>query len=373
MNPTTTSATPSRTARLERLGRFLEMDPGNALLLRDYAFEAAQAGELDAAIVALRRLLAQPAYEPGDTRLLGACLRAARRNDEAQAVLADARMRWPGDEALAIEQAKACFADRDFEAALTALPPDPQDPMLAGEACSLRVQLLHHLDRLEEAAELAQTFSASHPEDPRVPASFIPVLMDTYRFDEAVTLARELLDAGIEAYPVYEALAAGALEAGAPAEASQWTARALKVRRDDGRIWLLEGLARMRGGQPEEAALALDEAVTLMPDHAGSQLALGWLQLLQKDQARAQACFEAAVAASPAFAESHGSLAVLAVLQGRREDALELIRKAQRLDSTCASAQYAKALLAGADPAGIARLAETMLSQVRAARRHPSN
>lgn len=362
---------PSRTDRLERLGRFLETDPGNLALLRDYAAEAARAGEPDAAIAALRRLpAAPPAGEPGDSRLLAACLRAVGRLDEAQAVLGSALAHWPADEALAIEQAKALFAGREMEAALAALPPqDPAEPLLAGEACSLRLQLLHHLGRLDEAVAVADAYTEAHPEDPRVAASSIPLLMDVYRFDEAVARAQALLEAGIEAYPAYEALAAAALEQGAVQEAAQWTARALQVRRDDGRIWLVEGLARLRAGRFADAREAFDEAVALMPDHAGSHLALGWAWLLEQDLAAADACFERAVAASPAFSESHGSRAVVAALQGRREEANELSRKASKLDAASGSAQYARALLAGADPAGIVKLAETLLGQLRQQRR----
>jgi Tfp pilus assembly protein PilF len=62
----------------------------------------------------------------------------------------------------------------------------------------------------------------------------------------------------------------------------------------------------------------------------------------------------------PTFAESHGSLAVIDVLEGRVEEARQRSEVALRLDRNCYSAALARVLLASAagDKAQAARIYE---------------
>jgi Flp pilus assembly protein TadD len=353
-----------QTQRLQRLRGFLLADPDNTQLLRDYAREAASAGDLQACLSATKQLTLSDAAEAADFALMGAALRATGRAQEALTALGDGFERWPDDAALAIERAKTLLVTSDFEGALAVLPEEIEDPGLAAEACAVQVKLHHHLGQLEEAVELGERFLRDRHNDPRVAANLIPVLLDTYRAEDALMLAQGLLSHGIDAYAAYEALATDALARHAPAEAAQWTAKALAKRQDDGRIWLLEGMARLRSGHAAQAVQALEQAVQLQPGHAGTHLALGWTHVMLQQLARAQACFEQAVQASPSFSEGHGSLAVVAALQGRQAEAKELVRKARRLDPACASILYAEAVLAGKDAAGMAELSNAFLAQL---------
>jgi predicted Zn-dependent protease len=100
-----------------------------------------------------------------------------------------------------------------------------------------------------------------------------------------------------------------ALDEGRTESALHWADWALSRRSDDGRIWLLKGLAHLQANQREAAIQALERAAFRMPAHAGSHLGLGWACLLQGDRARARQAFEAGAQASPAFA--------VALLEGR--------------------------------------------------------
>jgi tetratricopeptide (TPR) repeat protein len=329
---------PPSNSRLERLGSFLQVDPDNVQLLRDYANEALRAREFEACVRAIDKLHALNAMTEQEALLLAACR----------------------------------FYERDFEAALQALPELPPTHPSAADACALRVRLLHHLERLDEALALANEFRASQPVPP-VPVirAMLAVLMDLSRMDDAEVLARSLLQGSPDAgfYEVCEPLAAAALDRDDFETARQWTDRALAVRQDDGRVWLLQGLAQLRAGATAQAEAAFQRACELMPTHPGSSLALGWTFLATRDLDRAEAAFNNAVQASPSFAEAHGSLAVVAAMRKQSSQATQHIRRAQRLDAHCASAQWAQHLLSGnADPEQVSRLAAQVVAQVRSQR-----
>lgn len=364
-------------SRLQRLGGYLQADPGNAPLLRDYAAEALHVHEHRAAALAIERL-AQHAQTTLDDELLRA--RAWRLDGQpakALAALDQAAPRWPGDGRIALERAAAHFGLQAFDAALEALPETGTDPALpaalAAEARAMRVRLLHHLGRIDDA--LAEAFGDGQPLPTAVARAVLPALMDASRLDDAQALANVLLQAGGDApapYEVCEPLAAAALDRDDVEAARRWSSEALQRRRDDGRVWLLHGLAELRAGAQEPALAALGRAAALMPAHAGSQLALGWAQLARNDLAAAQSAFEEACEISPAFAECHGSLAVVAALRGQAPQARELIRTAQRLDRHSASALWAQQLLEGTpEPAQVERIARLVIARVRAQRPAP--
>jgi Tfp pilus assembly protein PilF len=100
-----------------------------------------------------------------------------------------------------------------------------------------------------------------------------------------------------------------------------------------------------------------------MPQHIGSWHGLAWCQLMRGDVEAARASFEAALVLDRNFGETHGGLAVIAALQGRKQEASEAIERAQRLDRSGLSARYAQALLDGnaQDAQALKALATRML------------
>jgi tetratricopeptide (TPR) repeat protein len=358
--------------RLQRLGRYLAVDPNNTALLRDYAGQAWQAQELEACVQAGARLVTHHHAEPGDHLLLAQALRQQHECQPAIELLESAVRRWPQEEPLWIELAHCRFAAGELDAALDALPHACTDSRWAGHACSLRVRLLHHLGRLDEAVEVAQQFEPQYGASAEVQASLLAVLVDQSRLEQAVRLAQALLpasgDVAAAPYEVAEPLAMQALDEGRTERALHWADWALARRADDGRIWLLKGLAHLQANQRDAAIQALERAAFRMPAHAGSHLGLGWACLLQGDRVRARQAFEAGAQASPAFAEAYGSLAVVEAAEGRVQMARAHVRKAQLLDRQCASALFALALLEGRSGTDITRMAEAVIARARGAR-----
>jgi tetratricopeptide (TPR) repeat protein len=361
----TLPSSPSK-SRLERLGAYLEVDPDNRQLLRDYAVEAMREHEYRACARAVERLRDAQQANRDDCLLLARAQRLDQRADDAMRTLADAARRWPDDSGIAFETAACHFAEMSFDAALDALPDLAPDAALAAEVCAMRVRLLHHLGHLGEAQAVADEFQETQEhESTPVARALLPVLMDLSKVDDAQVLALALVRRAGQDEP----LAAAALDRDDLGDARQWIDHALLLRQDDGRVWLLKGLSELRGGATVGAIDALERACALLPSHAGSQLALGWAFLIAADLERANAAFETAVRASPSFAETHGSLAVVAAMQHRSADASSLIRRAQRLDRHCASAQWAQQVMNGSiDPEHVSLTATQVIARARGQR-----
>ena len=150
---------------------------------------------------------------------------------------------------VALETAYCQFAEREFEQVLEALPPQARgealDADLAARAEGLRVRALHHLGRLEDAVAAAQRFEAAHGPHAYVQASVLAVLVDQSNLQQAAQMAHGG-DVQAAPYEVAEPLALQALDEQGTERALQWVDWALARRIDDGRIWLLKGLALLQ-------------------------------------------------------------------------------------------------------------------------------
>ena len=85
------------------------------------------------------------------------------------------------------------------EEVMTAVPATSE---LGAAVCALRVRLLHHAGRLDEAAEAAQRFEAEAGAQPGVECALLPVLVDLERNDEAHQRAQGLADAHPDTSPL---------------------------------------------------------------------------------------------------------------------------------------------------------------------------
>jgi tetratricopeptide (TPR) repeat protein len=364
----------TRLDRLRRLTDFLALDPRNPRLLRDCAHEALRTRRFDTAIGSVRRLRLLNEERVADRLVLVAALRGAGGAAEAEVELDEAFIRWPGEAGVAVERARGWCEAGDAERALQALagfdPLERAGP-LAGAVCALRVRLLHHLDRLDEAAAVAESFTARYGVDEEVEANLLAVLVDASRLEEALPRALGLVARSEAAghpfpYAAAEPLALAALHEGRIESARGWTDRALAQRDDDGRMWLIRGLVHLLEGVIVDAVTALERSVAALPRHAGSRIALGWAELMRGERARARQAFTDAVQASPSFAEAHGSLAVVEALDRQSEPAQAAIRRAEGLQPGNAAAGLAAALLEErCTEAEVARLARLVLLRSR--------
>ena len=79
---------------------------------------------------------------------------------------------------------------------------------------------------------------------------------------------------------------------------------------------------------------ALEKAITLRPDHAGTHLNLGNAYRDLRNIAMAQLCYARAVELDPELAEAHSNLGITLKDQGRLDEAVDAFRRALKIDPT---------------------------------------
>ncbi len=100
----------------------------------------------------------------------------------------------------------------------------------------------------------------------------------------------------------------------------------------------------MLQGELQHAGQTLARAVACMPDHIGTWHALAWAQLLCGDVVAAETSYRSALALDRNFAESHGGIAIVALLTGRTAEGEASMTRALKLDPGTISGRYARTL-----------------------------
>lgn len=318
---------------------FLERDPHNARLLAD----AAQAAFEERKFALVEELLARHAEL--------AALPPSLVNLSALAALAQGHF---DDAAGRLEQVRASGHDSPqvrFNLAWTyaMIHSDAEaDRLLDEEAIAasprgpaLKIQLLHHLERYDDALDLGAEFATRYPDDMALMGALATLAMDADRIDLARTYATQ---SGNDPQGL-AALGMFALDDGDHGTALSLFDRSLGKSPENARAWVGKGLALLGMGNPREAALAIERGAGLFEDHLGSWIAAGWACFVAGNLDKARRAFEHAVALDPAFSEGHGGLAVLDAIEGRSEAAQQSSRVALRLDRNSMGGALAQSLL----------------------------
>jgi tetratricopeptide (TPR) repeat protein len=353
---------PSAADRLARLLRYVDTDPANPALRGEIAEACLSLGRADEA---LSHAQAGLRAVPGDAQLANAKARALMslgRHAEAIPVLAALLQQRP-DAHLAFNLAYAQLQSGDAKSAHDTLAPfasGEPEPALA----TLWVRCLHHLGELESAIAFARSHEARFASDAAFLAAAALAYFDGEAFEDAdrVSRAALALEPGlVEGLMVRGSLALGRADAAA---ALADLAEAVRCRPKDGRALSGLGMAKLLAGDGAGARDALRQAVSLMPLHIGTWHALGWSCIVLKSLDEAADAMRHALDLDRNFGESHGAVAVVAALAGRREEAQAAIDRALGLDPRGLSARYAQMVLSGeaADPEKFDRAARRVLS-----------
>ena len=333
--------------RLERLLGFLAADPANERLRTDVFETALAAGAFDEAQrQAVWALTRNPVDFVWRHRLV--LLDMARGEwDEARALLQGLKNEGQAGPAIECNLAYVDFAQgrlAEAESRLHALAGDELAQSPQGLAVLLSCQ--HRRGAPEEAVA---TF-----------APFAPRVESASAFGAASLAAVDAEDLAVAAAWADQALARDrrqpeALVAKATLRLAEKDAQAalellaivLARKPDDGRALSTAALAELLAGRVAQARALFERSVVTMPRHVGTWLGFGWCDVFLNDLAGAHTAFETALALDPTFGESHGALAVVAALDGRRAEAETAIRRARGLDPRGLSAQYAQGVLDG--------------------------
>ncbi|MBN3816360.1 tetratricopeptide repeat protein [Paraburkholderia sp. Se-20369] len=219
-------------------------------------------------------------------------------------------------------------------------------------AIPLKLRVLHHLGRLDDAIALGQLHVSRPGASPELYGALATALFDAANLDEARRCAEPAADT-VDGLTVRGLLA---LDGGSVDDARELFQRALARHPDSARAMLGMGLVELSERRFAAACELLDRAADRLKVHAGAWASAAWGHLLDGAPDAARTRFERAAELDRGFADAHGGLAVVCVREGRFDEAKRHAEIARRLDASCLSAALAESLLA--TQAGDARRAD---------------
>lgn len=352
-----TGTSAQETSRFEFLATLLAQDSGNLRLLADAAdaaFAEDRFGEARELIERHARLAPLP---PRIEHLAG--LVAMRFEEWAAAAERFAALLEAGEDVAPVRfnLAWSLAMAKRFDEALTALDEATSDAL--PQAAQLEVELLHQAGEFDRAAERARALIERHPGHRGLNAAVSTLAIDV----EDMELARRTARAAGDHPDALVTLGTLALGDGDPGAAEQLFEVALAARPDAPRALIGRGLVRLLGDDKPGAAAELDRGAEIFGDHLGSWIAAGWAHILAGDLETGKSRFEHALALDDRFAETQGSLAVVAILEGRIEEAKRRAAIASRLDRESFSTALAAMLIAAGegDPERARKIFESAL------------
>jgi tetratricopeptide (TPR) repeat protein len=354
--------------QLARMEGYLAQDTENSLLIADIIELCLQSGQFDAA---RRHVTAARALFPDD---------AFFQQREGHVLIAEGEFalaleifeclyRLKGDAVLGHDLAYAQFCLGQYAQAQMTLQAHLSQPDVSAVNVALMLRCQHHLGQLSDALELASIHEKRCADDRDFLSAVSLLYLDDGQLERAQQASAAAIGGDVSGGGVpLEAMVVGAtlaLAQGNLGTADRYYQAALKRKPDDGRSWSGIGLASLLRHDLESAAKQLEQALVYLPQHIGTRHLLGWCKIMAHDLVAADAIFRAALALDRTFGETHGGLAVVAALCGKRVEAEEGIRRALGLNPDGLAARYAQMLLSGGatDPEMLKRDTQALLKQ----------
>lgn len=329
--------------RLARLLGFLERDPENLALLGDAASAAFDEGQPKTAAELIGRSEVLAPISPALLHLKGMVALVLAKFDEAEAVFSTLHEQHPGEAAIRFNLAWARAMLDDHEGALAVL--DDQTAATVPNAAPLKVRALHHLGRMEEALAAGTALAEVRPDDRELMGALATAAIDAEDLEQAKVYAAR---AGDEPEGL-AALAMVRLDESEIGDAIALFERVLASEPENPRAAIGKGLALLAEHESAKAAEWLDRGAEGFGDHLGSWVAAGWAYFAAGDLSTSRARFEKGLSIDDTFAELHGGLAVLDIIEGELESGKRRTEVALRLDRKCFSAALARTLLLTAE------------------------
>lgn len=337
----TASGSPaSSVTRLQRLKTYLQQDPHNIQLIADAAAAAMDEDQLRDAAELLDRYEALAPLPPALLNIKGLAAIGDQRFEEAAAAFESLLAAEGSAPVLKFNLAWCRSMLGDHVGALDLL--DDETVAAVPASAALKVRTLHHLGRPEEALEVGARLAEHYPEDKTLMGTLAIAALDAEAMDHALAFATRASDRP-DGQSVLGLLALGDNDVeGSLALFDQ----ALIGQPDNARALIGKGLGLLTKGDTRKAIDMLERGAAVFGDHLGSWIAVGWAQFSAGDYAASRATFEKTLALDDTFAESHGALAVLDVMDGDLDSARRRSETALRLDRQCLSAALAQSLIA---------------------------
>jgi tetratricopeptide (TPR) repeat protein len=326
-------------SRLQRLLGFMEQDPQNLRLIADATQAAYDEGDNQEVARLFDRYGAISPPPRSLVNLRGLAAIQDRQFGRAAGVFEGLLADDPSDAGARFNLAWCEAMLKNYAGALDLL--DDQALAISPRAPSLKIQMLHHLGRLDDALAEGEALAERFPQDSALAGALATVAIDAENLPMAMHYA-------VEAGDQHDGLSAlGLLKLNDnEADASlELFGRALKAYPEDTRAQLGAGLALLAKNDAKQAQTYIDRAAEGFGSHLGSWVAAGWAYFISGDYVTSRARFEQARGIDDNFAEIHGGLAVLDIVEGQMESAKTRTEIALRLDRNCLSAALAKSLI----------------------------
>lgn len=336
---------PSVQERLQRLLQFLDYDPNNVNLLLqtlELAIESGNASTADTLVahvdshgINVPEVHAQLAHL---LLLMGSFAAAAKRGDKAIQAGIDHPV-------VIYNTAVAHFYSEAFIEADTLLGRLTPLDDCSRDALCLHARTLHHLEQPLDAATLAERALAENPGDIELMGLLALLRYESDDNTAALDLAYEVLAEDPNQLDALIACASANFELGRIEPARKAWHHTTEVHPDCGRAWSGLGLLEFNEMELEQAKIHLTLAVKYMPNHIGTWHLLAWVYILENNSLEARAALNASLELDRNFAETHGGLAVVDVMDGHEDSARLSMRRAMKLNTQGFAVYFAELLL----------------------------
>ena len=325
---------------LKSLLEYLKSDPSNEVLRLDSARSALEEERPDVVQDILSIELADTDIAAQAQHLLALACMKARDFEQALNIFHNLLVSTAStDPGLLFNAAWSAAMVGEKQRALSYL--SDETVLQLGQAAMLKVQLLHESGEFERAELIARELLQEHAEHSGFLAAVSVLAIDI----EDERLAKDCASrAG--AHP--DALSTlGTLQLGGddPRSARTFFEQSLSINPHAPRSWLGRGLCDLIDGHYNEALANIDRCADLFGSHIGSWIAAGWAALMKKDYVGSRRRFARALELDRNFAESHGGLAVIDILEAKPEEGRQKLKTALKLDRHCFSAALARFLI----------------------------
>lgn len=251
------------------------------------------------------------------------------------------------DSAVLFNTAFGHFHNGDFAAASELLASVTANTACPASTLLMHARALHQLEeeRTEEAEALVVRALVQDPENPETRGLLALLLYENGKNPQSLNAAHESLATDPDQLDALLACASVQFELKNIAASRKAWLHTVDRHPQCGRAWA--GLAELEFNELEfEAAEEhLRTAISFMPDHIGTWHLLAWIYILRGQSSKARQALDSSYKLDRNFAETHGGLAIVEVMEGFKERAQTSIRRALKLNPNCLSVQYANALL----------------------------
>lgn len=338
----------SRAARLESLAR---ADPGNSALQRAWRDALNAEGQFDRLLTVAEADLRSGSGDEVALFDKATALLGLKRYAEAIDVLERLRAQRPEVTAIAANLALAHYTLGEFSLARPYLDHNHAAGVRSADHLRLILSTYHHLGLMDEAIAIADAATSEQGATLERSGALAGVLallyLDGDKPVQAARWARAALALNrdsIDGLVVEATLRAARLDGG---RAKATFARVLTLAPDNGRAWVGLGALALLDQDLPTAKEHLKRGLASLPTHVGSWHTLAWCEVLGGGLEEAERIFRHTLELDRNFAESHGGLASVLAMRGRRAEAEAALQIAERLDPEALSPRFARSVLMG--------------------------